>query len=226
MYGVNSICAILNVIPIIYPGVTSSFSFGYIQNLLIQAQQNAEAFNATVNLSSIDSGAIDEVFCQRMPVLAGIDLDSGFVFSLAHETYRDGKTWARVLNDAKSQGLDLKHIVKDGAKGMTKGVNDAFPMSEQRDDAFHALYVTTKSLNKVEKRAYRLIGEEYALAKACKHASDDKKEALEQKLAAMIERCKKAVARYDYANKGYQYLHRALSSVHINVSMSTPSAPR
>ena len=214
MCGVNSIRAILNAIPIIYPGVAPSF--GYIQNLQIQAQKNAEAFNATVNLSGIDSGAIDEVYCQRKPVLAGIDLDSGFVFSLAHEIYRDGETWARVLNEAKYQGLDLKHIVKDGAKGMTKGVNDTFPMAEQRDDAFHVLYVTTKSLNKVEKRAYRLIGEEYALAKACKRASDDKKEALEQKLAAMIERCKKAIACYDDANKGYQYLHLALSSVHIN----------
>ena len=214
MYGVNSIRAILNAIPIIYPSVNCCF--GYIQNVQIQAQKNAEIFNKTVNLSAIDSGAIDEVFCQGKPVLAGIDLDSGFVFSLAHEAYRNGETWERVLNDAKSQGLDLKHIVKDGAKGMTKGVNDVFPMSEQRDDAFHALYVTTKSLNKVEKRAYRLIGEEYALANALKKASDDKKEKLEQRLAVITERCKKAVARYDYANKGYQYLHRALSSVHIN----------
>ncbi len=214
MSGVYSICAILNAIPIIYPGVSSSF--GYIQALQIKAQDNAELFNNKMDLSRIDSGAIDEVFCQGEPVLAGVDLDSGFVFSLALEAYRDGETWERVLNDAKSQGLDLKHIVKDGAKGMTKGVNDAFPMSEQRDDAFHALYITTKSLNKVEKRAYRLIGEEYALAKAVDKASGDKKEALEKKLAEAIEKCRKAVARYDYANKGYQYLHRALSSVHLN----------
>ena len=214
MYGVNSIRAIMNAIPIIYPGVNCCF--GYIQNLQIQAQKNAKIFNKSVNLAGIDSGAIDEVFCQGQPVLAGIDLDSGFVFTLNHEDYRDGETWNRVLNDAKSQGLNLKHIVKDGAKGMTKGVNDAFPTSEQRDDAFHALYVTTKSLNKVEKRAYRLIGEEYALEKLVTKASGDKKEELEQKLDAAIGRCRKAVERYEHANKGYQYLHRALSSVHLN----------
>jgi hypothetical protein len=83
--------------------------------LQIEAQTNAQAFNRTVELNNIDPGAIDEVFCQGEPVLAGIDLDSSYVFSLAHELYRDGDTWASTLNKAKSQGLDLKHIVKDGA---------------------------------------------------------------------------------------------------------------
>lgn len=134
MNGVNSIRAIEDTIPIMYPGV--SCSFGYIQALQIQAQANAAAFNSTMDLSKIISAAIDELFCQGDPVLAGIDLDSGFLFSLAHEEFRDGKTWARILNEAKSQGLALQHVVKDGATGMAKGVNDVFPLSEQRDDAF------------------------------------------------------------------------------------------
>jgi hypothetical protein len=137
MNGVNSIRAIEDSIHPIYPGV--SCSFGYIQAVQIAAQTNAAIFNSKVDLLAIISAAIDELFCQGDPVLAGIDLDSGFLFSLAHEAYREGKTWARILNDAKSQGLALQHIVKDGAKGMTKGVNDVFPLSEQRDDAFHAL---------------------------------------------------------------------------------------
>jgi Transposase len=224
MNGVNSIRAIEDSIPLLYPGVTCSF--GTIQALQIEAQTNAAAFNRSVDLSAIDSGAIDEVFCQGEPVLAGIDLDSGFVFSLAYEKYRDGETWARVLNDAKSQGLDLKHIVKDGAKGMAKGIKDVFPTSEQRDDAFHALYVTTKSINKVEKRAYRLIAKEDELEKLLAKAGDDKKDELKHELATVIEKCQKAVARYDFADKAYHYLHRALSSVHINkyISLMSPVA--
>ena len=71
--------------------------------------------------------------------------------------FRDGKTWPRILNEAKSQGLVLQQVVKDGATGMANGVNDVYPLSEQRDDAFHALYLTSKAVFKVEKRVYRLV---------------------------------------------------------------------
>jgi menaquinone-dependent protoporphyrinogen IX oxidase len=235
MNGVNSIRAIEDSIPIIYPGVTCSF--GYIQALQIQAQANAAAFNKKVDLSAIISAAIDELFCQGDPILAGIDLDSGFLFSLAHESFRDGKTWARILNDAKSQGLALQHVVKDGAKGMAKGVNDIFPLSEQRDDAFHALYITSKSVFKVEKRAYRLIEQEYQLTNeldkalkkqinkgSSKKTEEEKEiEILKEALSNMTEKCSKAVARFDHANKAYRFLHRALSSVHINESINLMS---
>ena len=234
MTGVYSIRAIEDVIPIIYPGV--SRSFGYIQALLIEAQTNAANFNRTVDLSNIISAAIDELFCQGEPVLAGIDLDSGFLFSLSHEAFRDGDTWARVLNEAKSQGLSLKHVVKDGAKGMAKGVNDTFPSIEQRDDAFHALYIASKSVWKVEKRAYRLIEQEHnqqqKLQKIVKRqlrgkhkeeALSEEIETLKIELTLITQKCSKAVARFDYANAAYRYLHRALNSVHINKNVNLMS---
>ena len=242
MNGVNSIRAIEDSIPLIYPGVTCSF--GYIQAVQIQAQANAAAFNNKVDLSAIISAAIDELFCQGDPVLAGIDLDSGFLFSLAHEVFRDGKTWARVLNDAKPQGLVLQHVVKDGAKGMAKGVNDAFPLSEQRDDAFHALYITSKSVFKVEKRAYWLIEQAHQLGielnktlkkqinkRNSKKTEDEEQkeiEALKEALDDITEKCSKAVARFDHANNAYRYLHRALSSVHINenVNLMSPTSAK
>ncbi|MFT5162804.1 MAG: hypothetical protein ACI9FJ_001381 [Alteromonadaceae bacterium] len=62
---------------------------------------NAAVFNRNVSLHDIVSGAIDELFCQNEPVLAGIDLDSGFLFSLAHELHRDDDTWAKIVNQAK-----------------------------------------------------------------------------------------------------------------------------
>jgi menaquinone-dependent protoporphyrinogen IX oxidase len=115
---------------------------------------------------------------------------------------------------------------------MTKGVNDVFPLSEQRDDAFHALYITSKSVFKVEKCAYRLIEQEYPLGIELNKASkkqfnkggskmtaDEKQkeiEALREALADTTEKCSKAVARFDHANNAYRYLHRALSSIHIN----------
>jgi hypothetical protein len=60
------------------------------------------------------------VFCQNEPVLAAIDLESGFLTSLNQEERRDGETWARILNDAKLQGMIPQHIVKDRAQGWQK----------------------------------------------------------------------------------------------------------
>ncbi|MCN4144832.1 MAG: hypothetical protein LC437_07250 [Thiohalomonas sp.] len=68
----NSIRAIEDLIPIIYPGVTRSF--GNIQSLLIEAQQKASQFNNTVDFSLIKVAAVDEIYSQSSPVLAGVDL--------------------------------------------------------------------------------------------------------------------------------------------------------
>ncbi len=73
------------------------------------------------------------MFSQGAPVLAGIDLDSGFLFSLSVEQARDGDTWARVLLEASEQGMSPAHVVKDDAKGIAKGVEMAFSGIEQRD---------------------------------------------------------------------------------------------
>jgi hypothetical protein len=159
--GANSIRDIVELLPTIYPGMSQSF--GYIQALQIKAQINAAVFNHNVSLHGIASGALDEVFCQNEPVLAGIDLDSGFLFSLAHELHRDGDTWAKILEQARSQGLNLDHIVKDGGTGMAKGAMAVFPNAQMKDDVFHAMYIVSKAITKVEKRAYRLIGEEFQL---------------------------------------------------------------
>ena len=216
--GVNSIRDIEELLSITYPGITRSF--GYIQALQIKAQENAQKFNAQVDLSRIDAIAIDEVFCQNEPILAGIDLDTGFLPILSHEQYRDGQTWGRVLQAGQLQGLSPLHIVKDGAKGMTKAVNDVFPDCEQRDDAFHALYVTNKSILKVERRAYHFIEKEVELEgqikKAKKSKIDNKDEIadLQQQLKVITGRCIEAIEQYEYAAKGYHILHRALGSVH------------
>jgi hypothetical protein len=52
-------------------------------------------------------------------------------------------------------------------------------------------------------------------------------EALREALADTTEKCSKAVARFDHANHAYRYLHRALSSVHINepINLMSPTSP-
>ena len=68
--------------------------------------------------------------------MAGVDLNSGYLFSLALRESRSGEDWAQVLGEAKAQGLELSVVVKDAAKGIEAGVAQVFPEAEQRDDCF------------------------------------------------------------------------------------------
>ncbi|MCP4286455.1 MAG: hypothetical protein GY792_18740, partial [Gammaproteobacteria bacterium] len=71
----NAIRPIEDMLPLLYPGVKASF--GKIQSITAQAEANAALFNAGEDLSKIRAGAVDEMFSQGDPVLAGVDLDSG-----------------------------------------------------------------------------------------------------------------------------------------------------
>ena len=158
------------------------------------------------------------MFSQGSPVLAGIDLDSGYLFSLSCESRRDGEVWADVLKDAQSQGLSPSHVVKDGAKGMAKGVNDVFPETEQRDDAFHALHIAGKAVQKVERRAYRHIDTEFQMQKQLIRmdgADEDAYKKAEDELARSQEKCQKRIEQYDKAAKALRYLHRSFACVNM-----------
>lgn len=76
------------LIPIIYPKVTRSF--GLIQSVCAEAERRAHRHNQSVDLSQIDAAALDELFSQRQPVLAGVDLDTGYCFGVSLEDHRGG----------------------------------------------------------------------------------------------------------------------------------------
>lgn len=101
----NSIRAIEELLALLYPG--HRVSYGKLPSWLVEAEQQAERFNAAADLSALRAGALDELYSQGDPVLAGVDLDSGYLFSLAVRDSRSGQDWAEVLNQAKAQGLDL-----------------------------------------------------------------------------------------------------------------------
>lgn len=219
----NSIRAIVEQIPIIYPGC--SVSFGYIQGVIIEAQEQAVLFNKSVSLANTESIAVDEMYSQGDPVLAGIDLDSGYLFSLSHEISRDGATWARVLGEAKEQGMEPNHVVKDGAKGIAKGVEMTFDEIEQRDDAFHAIYLASKSRLKLENKAYRHIDyEAHAAKKHCK-ASPENKRSLAKSLDWAKKKCADAIERYTFAMRAVQKIRHAFCCINFKSGeLITPDA--
>ena len=66
----NSIRAIEDLLPVLYPGV--KVSYGKVQQLLVEAEARARSFNAQADLSEIESAALDEMFSQGEAVLAGL----------------------------------------------------------------------------------------------------------------------------------------------------------
>jgi hypothetical protein len=209
----NSIRAIQEQIPIIYPGCR--VSFGYIQGVIVEAQQQAARFNKTVQLASIQTIAVDEMFSQGWAVLAGIDLDSGFLFSLSVEPSCDGDTWARVLLEAAEQGMKPAHVVKDGAKGIAKGVEMPFSGIEQRDDAFHAVYLAGKSRLKLERKAYRAIENEACAQKKYSKTPPEKKRSRAKSLDWAKKKCSDAIERYTLAEQAVYKIRMAFCSVNL-----------
>jgi len=217
----NSIRATEDLLPIIYPGVTRSF--GSIQSLLIEAQEKARQFNDTVDLSAIKVAALDEMYSQNAPVLAGIDLASGYLPSLELCESRSSEDWEGVLNRAKSQGMNLGIVVKDAALGIACGVKQVFPDAQQRDDCFHVLYDMNKVRRKIKSNAYNAIDNEYSLQNKLfklekqnplkKDTSHDVKEAQKLYIKAQ-EKCVEKIEQFEQFEIAEKLIIEAMQYVH------------
>ena len=97
----NAIGPIEDLVPLLYPGV--KVSYGTIQQMLVEAEGRAARFNAQVSLGGVEAGALDEMFSQGEPVLAGVDLDSGYLFGLSLSATRDGGA-SQELSKAEERG--------------------------------------------------------------------------------------------------------------------------
>jgi hypothetical protein len=212
----NAIRPIEEWLPISYPGVR--VSYGKVQSILVQAEARAKVFNAKAELSPIKASALDEMFSQGNPVLAGVDLENGYLFTLALRESRSGEDWAQVLRQAQGQGLELS-VVKDAAKGIEAGVQEVVPAAEQRDDCFHVLYEMNKVRRQLEQRAYGAIRREQdAQASLARIRVKDhkKRERQRRKIAWMRRRCQEAIARFDAFETAMDQVREAMTYVDLD----------
>ena len=213
----NAIRPIEDLVPLLYPGV--KVSYGTIQQMLVEAEGRAARFNAQVSLGGVEAGALDEMFSQGEPVLAGVDLDSGYLFGLSLSATRDGEAWAGLLREGQAQGLGLSVVVKDAARGIAAGVSEVFPHAEQRDDCFHVLYEMNKARRRMERRAYAAIEREgEALGRLGKIRAYDKARRRKAKRALSSARrgCAEAIGRFDAFEAALDTLRGALECVDIH----------
>ena len=223
----NAIRPIEDLVPLLYPGV--KVSYGTIQHMLVEAEGRAARFNAQVSLGGVEAGALDEMFSQGEPVLAGVDLDSGYLFGLSLSATRDGEAWAGLLREGQAQGLGLSVVVKDAAKGIAAGVSEVFPRAEQRDDCFHVLYEMNKVRRRMERRAYAAIEREgEALGRLGKIRAYDKerRHKAKRELSSARRGCAEAIERFDAFEAALDTLRGALECVDIHTGELQKWTPR
>ena len=159
------------------------------------------------------------MFSQGEPVLAGVDLDSGYLFGLSLSATRDGEAWAELLREGQCQGLELSVVVKDAARGIAAGVSEVCPHAEQRDDCFHVLYEMHKVRRRLERRAYGAIERESeALGRLGKIRACDKARRRKAKHALSRARCEcaEAIGRFEAFEAAVDTLRGALECVDID----------
>jgi len=191
-----SIRDIEEMLPVVFG---KSWSYGKVQGVLCKAEERAAAQLEQVDLSGIENIALDEMFSQGRPVLAGIDLDTQYLFQLEVRSSRSGDAWAESLGKLRDdQGLRPERVVKDAGSGLRAGVRKCWPGIAEHDDLFHAVYMMGQEAFYLERRAYGAITKvdelTHRLAKAkTKAKRKNHTEQLQQARASMDD----AIDRYD-----------------------------
>lgn len=207
----SSVRDIVAMLPIVYG---FGWSYGKIWEVLHRAERQARAFLELVELGSIDNIALDEMFSQKRPVFAGIDLDSQYLFQLEVHECRTGEAWAESLGALRDrQGLAPKRVVKDAGTGLARGVQLCWPGIEERDDLFHAVYMMGKEAYHLERRAYAAIENEEALLRArrkAKNKSEPERRRIGQQLRKARKHTADAISRYDTYETARQEAKRVL----------------
>ena len=157
-------------------------SSGYVSGVIADAAKRAQAFDDQIDLSGISQGANDEIFQCGVPVLTGVDPETTYTYLLEEASDRTAETWAIYMGDRKDHGLNLETSINDGGSGLMAGIPQVFPDAEIQADTFHTSYDIGKELSKLERKAYKLIGNEQALEDnlASKRPRAKNKEALEE----------------------------------------------
>jgi hypothetical protein len=191
-----SIRDIVAMLPIIY-GVR--WSYGKVQGVLCRAQEMAAQFLAGVDLSGIDSTALDEMFSQGQAVFAGIDLDTQYLFQLESHPSRSGEEWAKALGHLRDkQHLAPTTVVKDAGSGLASGVQACWPGIEERDDLFHVVYRMGKEAVHLERRAYAAIAAEDALAvRVTRAKTEDERGRFTDRLQQAHQHTEHVIDQYD-----------------------------
>jgi hypothetical protein len=129
-------------------------SVGTVHNILRHAIDRAGPVNDAQDLSAVRIGAHDEIFQSSQPVLAGVDVHSGYCYLLSAEEHRDADTWGVRLLELQDRGFAPQATIADFGTGLRAGQRQALPDVPCRADIFHPLRDFQALVTLLEARAY------------------------------------------------------------------------
>jgi hypothetical protein len=131
-----------------------------IKALLNAYSQKAHSLLKNLHLENyVHHVALDEIFCGKMPILVGVELDSFAVVLLEKSLKRDYSTWLTALKPFEF----LELVVSDEGSGLIKAIEEKGVPHQL--DLFHFKREASKILRHLESEAYKKIEQEYLVEK-------------------------------------------------------------
>lgn len=187
-------------------------SEGKISKVLNEAAEKAIMFNQSINLSTINIGAHDEIFQAGDPVLVGVDPLSTYVYLMQGSKKRDAISWSMAIYEkCINQELNIKTSVTDGGLGMKKGIREIYPDLNEQSDIFHAEMKLTVGLSILERKAYGAINKEYEKQNKFQKISEKKKAEKEIAYIKAVSESNKAIEIYDSINTAINWIKELFS---------------
>ena len=125
------------------------------RNILLKAVTTARQHNASVDLSPIRIGALDEIFQNGQPVLVGADVESTYCYLLSQEQHRDANTWGVRLLELTERGFAPDATIADFGSGLRAGQREALPHVPCWGDNFHIVQELNDAATILVNRAFR-----------------------------------------------------------------------
>lgn len=138
-------------------------SVGTVHNIVHSAVAAARSFNLGQDLAGVDFAALDEIFQNGKPVLAGAHVGSTYCFLLGREEHRDADTWGVRLLELQPRGFAPEATVADFGTGLRAGQKLALPGVPCRGDLFHVLADLTAVTVFLDNRAYDALAAHHKL---------------------------------------------------------------
>ena len=132
-------------------------SLGWVHSVVKDAADRARPINDAQDLRRVQAAALDEIFQNREPVLAAVDVESTYCCLLTQEERRDADTWAVRLLELRDRGFAPRQAVADFGKGLRAGLRIALPWLDCDADVWHPLRDLGEVVRFLENKAYDAI---------------------------------------------------------------------
>jgi hypothetical protein len=166
--------------------------------------------------AKVTQASADELFFGQRPALMTVEPDSQCWLSGRLAESRDGKEWARELEQLPA----LEHLVRDGAKGIQNGLARVNEQRQQRqqtpitdqEDHFHTLREGRRALRKTQARAERAwtAAEEADKKVARQDRHGQARTGYATQAVLKWQKAEEAFHQWEAAERGFEQVRQAL----------------